>query len=152
MNTYIESNSKSSILTDKNYASIHEFVLVLDPHDPKQVVKCIVNSGLPNSIITLTSDLLSANTIKLFDINGAPLVKGSIAGTYQITTKASGQATFLAGSDSFCITKISATGEDGATYETTLVFGYADNDLTYPTLPPVTIEGLTNNILQIPSA
>lgn len=152
MNIYIESNSNSSILTDKNYASSHGLASALDPHEPKQVVKCIVNSGLPNSTITLSNDLLSANTISLFDINGAPLTQGSTAGTYQIKTKTSGQATFLAGSDSFCITKVSATCEDSTIYETSLVFGYADNDLTYPTLPPVTIEGLTNNIIQIPSA
>lgn len=141
----------SSILTSKNYASTHDIVSEIDPTDPNQVVKCYINTGVPNSTITLSNDISSAKTINMFDINGTALTKGAIVGTYIIKTGASGQGVFLVASDRFSITKISAVDDVGAKYESTLIFGYVDNNMATTALPPLIITGLVNSILQIPT-
>ncbi|WP_411507241.1 hypothetical protein [Brucella anthropi] len=145
------------ISVDKSYANtcLVYTDIALNPQDATEIIRCYVNTGRPVDKITITCDLSDIHILALYDESYAELTdEGS--GTsfiYTMYTEMSGRAVFLVGSKSGdnAIATITVTTSDGSMFSTKIFFGAVIDDNNDGSLPPLTVNGLYQGRLQIPS-
>ncbi len=152
----LEHKDFHGISIEKSYADtfLVDNGLNFDPSDPTETICCYVNTGHPNSTVTIKSDLNSNTELLAIldkDYNSLP---SSGAGAYSLTTEPSGRGVFLVGSrlGNNLITTITVTTADNSQYSTQLAFGAVVKNSITGSLPPLTIVGLTRQgVLPIPT-
>jgi hypothetical protein len=119
---------------------------MLDPKNPRQMIRCSVTTGQPRQQVNLSSP---GPTITMFDMDGKELPSQQGEG-YVITSDGNGNAAFQLGSYLLNISPLTAK-TDGASVSTQLTFGEIADEVAGSLPGTLAVAGLVRSNLAIPT-